>query len=388
MKNFIEFCTKIQNTSKRTEKEAILQQYKEDEIVTSILKFLFNKYIITGISKEKLKRVVSSDILKNLGNSNYNSILDMLEYLKENNTGRDCDLLVVEKFAMMYSEWADWVYKIASKDITLGIQATTLNKIYGKDFVPTFDVMLAQKYFDDPDKLVPEGSEFILTTKLDGVRCVCIKDHGKISFFSRQGQPIFDLVDIETEAKDLPDNFVYDGELLLDNKDNLPSKDLYRATVKITSSDNIKKNIVFNVFDLIDLDAFKEGYEPKPAYMRKSMLNKIFARRSFSWIKEVEILYEGSDKSKIKDWLDKITDAGGEGVMINLSDAPYECKRTKGLLKVKKMQSADLRCIDLEIGSGINSDRLGAAIVELPGEDGKTYQVKVGSGFTFEDREL
>ena len=59
---------------------------------------------------------------------------------------------------------------------------------------------------------------------------------------------------------------------------------------------------------------------------------------------------------------------------------------SKVILKVKKMQSADLKCIAVEEGTGQNVGRLGAAIVQLPIGD-KIYEVSVGSGFTFEDRE-
>ena len=97
-------------------------------------------------------------------------------------------------------------------------------------------------------------------------------------------------------------------------------------------------------------------------------------------------MYEGNDKEQITLWLNKITSEGGEGVMINVSDAPYECKRSKGLLKVKRMSTMDLRCIDMELGTGVNANRLGAITVELPLESG-TYQVKVGSGFTQEQRD-
>ena len=99
------------------------------------------------------------------------------------------------------------------------------------------------------------------------------------------------------------------------------------------------------------------------------------------------MLYFGNDKNVINSLLDDITKAGGEGVMINLAESPYECKRSKGLLKVKKMQTADVRVIGIEEGTGKNKGKVGALKIEFIGPDGKTYPNDVGSGLTDEDRE-
>jgi DNA ligase-1 len=248
--------------------------------------------------------------------------------------------------------------------------------------------MLAQKYFDDPDKLVPDGEEFILTTKLDGIRCVCInRGPDDIKFFSRQGQPIEYLNDIIKEVKCLPSGCVYDGELVLKNDNNLESKDLYRATVKVVNSDSQdKKNVIFNVFDMVPVSDFENGLCIISAYDRKQYLHKVLCESCGTWVKEVEMLYVGKDKSFITYWLDNITDNGGEGVMINLSKGQYTCKRSKDLLKVKKMKTCDIKVIGYEEGTGQNVGRLGALKCIFIGPDGKEYGVKVGSGYSEEER--
>ena len=67
--------------------------------------------------------------------------------------------------------------------------------------------------------------------------------------------------------------------------------------------------------------------------------------------------------------------------MVNLADAPYECKRTKNILKVKKMQSADLKIIGFEEGDGRLKDTLGKVVVSYKGN-----KVGVGSGFRDDER--
>lgn len=391
LNNFNNLVLQLQATTSRIDKENILVNYKNDTTIKEILNFIFNPYIITGISKKKVdkfkNKISQTNLWDNCNVEDYRDFNKALNYFKIYNHGRDIDLIELERFAKANQNFQELIYSIITKDLKLGIQSTTLNKIYGKGFIPTFDVMLAFKYFDDPDKFVPENTEFILTTKLDGVRCVLINNSiNGPKFFSRQGQIFEGLIELEKEACNLPKGFVYDGELLL-NRDNLHSKDLYRETMKVVSADKEKHDIIFNCFDLIPIQSFQDGYYDCSAKERKNKLHNIFSNDFYKYFKEVEVLYRGINKEYITSWLDKITSAGGEGVMINIANAPYECKRSKGLLKVKKFNTADVKVIDLEEGTGQNIGKLGAAIFKFIGPDGKIYENKVGSGFSKEQRE-
>lgn len=382
----------LQGDSSRIAKENYLKEYVEDKDVKALLSFVFNPYIITGISKKKSEKykgkvsIEKFDLMELFDEPvDYNNINNLLDYFKYHNTGKDEDLQELDKYAQHNAPYQDLIYSIITKDLKLGVQASTLNKVFGKGFIPTFDVMLAYKYFDDPDKFVPDGTNFILTPKLDGVRCVLINTvNGK--FFSRQGQLFDGLYELENEAHNLPQGFVYDGELLLD-KQGLESKDLYRETMKVVSADKEKTGLVFNIFDMLPIEDFMNGQCDTPASKRKNDLLELFTFNHPKHIKDVPMLYYGDDKDVINQQLERITKAGGEGVMINIADAPYECKRTKGLLKVKKMQTADVRVVGLEEGTGQNIGKLGAIQIEFEAPNGQIYPCKVGSGLSQEQRE-
>ena len=65
-----------------------------------------------------------------------------------------------------------------------------------------------------------------------------------------------------------------------------------------------------------------------------------------------------------------------EGIIINL-DSPYECRRVKTLIKVKKFYTLDLKVIDAIEGDGRLKGTLGALVVDYKGNT-----VNVGSGFS------
>lgn len=92
------------------------------------------------------------------------------------------------------------------------------------------------------------------------------------------------------------------------------------------------------------------------------------------------VLYHGKDQNKISELLEQMVREDKEGLMVNL-DVPYQCRRHNGILKVKRFYTMDLRILRCEEGSGRLAGTLGAFVLDYKGNE-----VKVGSGFTDEQR--
>ena len=379
--DFEEFYQKMTATSSRLEKEAILKQYQKNSAVKEVLHFLFNPFIVTGISKKKLAKTVNATVQECA------DLPALLTYFTVHNTGRDEDIAVLQQFTSGLSDkQTELVEGIIKKDLTLGASEKTLNKVFGKDFIPSFNVMLAEKYAENKEFVV--GKRFVITEKFDGVRCMLIfNEAGEPTFFSRAGKSFDDMVELADEVRHLDPNMVYDGELLLGVEQPIDSADLYRMTVKVTNSDGVKKGLIYNIFDCLTKQDLITGESSTPCETRKTELGKELRKIKQPHLKEVPILYAGEDVTQIDKICDEYTNMGREGVMVNIADAPYECKRSKNLLKVKRFNTADVRVLDWEEGSGANQGKLGAVIVEFMAPDGKKYTCKVGSGFEKEERE-
>lgn len=403
LSKFYDLYKRLNATASRLEKEKILGGFADDAEVKAVLHFIFNPFIVTGISDKKLsKKNCKTTETADAG------LLSVLDYFTAHNTGRDEDIIYLNKYLnSMEERFRPVAAAIIKKDIKVGASEITLNKVFGAGFIPSFNVMLAEKYGENADFV--ENKRFIITEKLDGVRCMLIfGDNGLPTFFSRAGNAFDDLVELTAEAEQLDKSFVYDGELLLDvsglpnsadlylssaapattRVSEINSADLYRATVKVTARDGKKRNLIYNVFDFLPKADLYNGICKTECEERKTKLAAELDRLNLPHIRAVPILYAGDDIKKIDELCDLYTNRGGEGVMVNIADAPYECKRTKNLLKVKRFNSADVRVLDWEEGTGANKGKLGAVIVEFIAPDGKTYKCKVGSGFAKEEREL
>jgi DNA ligase 1 len=378
MKEVLNIINQIKTTSSRNEKEAILKKYKDNESLRKVLDAALNPYIVFGIGEKKLKKFIN----KASGKENkFNDLFKVIEYLKVHNTGTDHDVKMVAEFlnAQDDEELKELYKEVITKTLKIGATAKSINKAFGEKFIPEFNVMLAKKFEDEENKV--KGKEFVITEKLDGVRCVMIVENGNVNFFSRQGQPIAGLVEIVQDAKFLPDN-VYDGELLIHNADDYKDRDVLQETLKIARKDGEKQGLVLHLFDMIPIDEFKAGKSKATYHKRKEELSFIVEKLNSPYIKIVPNLYVGKDLNVIPKMLEEMNQKGKEGLMLNVSDGKYQCKRTDVLLKIKSMNTMDCRIIGFEEGTGKYQGMLGALIVDYKG-----YELRIGSGYTDEDRE-
>jgi DNA ligase-1 len=243
--------------------------------------------------------------------------------------------------------------------------------------IPTFEVQLANKYFDKPEFV--EGKDFAITTKIDGGRIIALKENGEVTFYTRAGQKYEGLVDLEFEMRELlPDGLCLDGEITLLNNEGIPSKEAYKQAMKITRSDGEKHGVKMLVFDAMSASEFKAQRCDRTWVARRSALEFMFRDRDLEYFELLPVLYQGKDTEMILKWLDAAIAAEQEGVMINIANAPYEFKRTNNLLKVKKMSTLDLEIVGFEEGEGRLVGTLGAILVRY--KNGNI--VKVGSGFS------
>lgn len=379
---FNDFVKEINESNSRLHKQAVLEKYAEDLIIHKYLLIAFDPYKVYGISTKKLNK----EIEKNPAIVFHPSIFNLFEYLETHNTGTTEDIIRCHRYLELVEkdmpECVDLLKALICKDLSIGVDAKTINKVI-PGLIPTFDVQLANKYFDKPQFV--EGKTFAATTKIDGGRIIALKENGQVSFYTRAGQKYEGLVDLEDEMMVfIPDNTCLDGEITLQVRGNLSSKEAYKETMKIVrTKDKEKHGVKMQVFDWMPVEDFKKQQCSIPYKQRRNKLENIFGDdyHNYMFFELLPLLYVGDDTSVIPQLLDEQIADGEEGVMINIYDAPYEFKRTNNLLKCKKFQSCDLRVVGFEEGTGKYVGMLGALICEY-----KDGTVKVGSGLTDELR--
>ena len=378
--NLLVITNRFKADSTKTGKEALLREYADNEDFKLYLKYILDPMYTYGLQDKKIKKFlgkvepVKSDTI---------NIFNMFEYLIKFPTGADLQAQNTAKFIAKFEdeEIQKFILESVTKKMKLGITAKTVNKVYGKGFITNFEIQLAKKYEDEFHKV---KGEFYLTEKYDGQRCAIIKNADGIKAFSRSGERILGLVDIEKSISKLPNGF-YDGELLIQGHEQLKDREVLQQTLKITRKDGEKHGVDFYIFDYITLQEFEDGKSKSTYKERREFLEQLTYIDVPNSMGEnlvlAPILYKGSDQNAIPPLLKEMEDKGREGLMLN-TNSIYECKRTHNILKLKTMQTVDLKVIGFEKGKplGKYENTLGTLIVDYKG-----YPLGV-SGFTDEMR--
>lgn len=375
MKEVIKIFKQIQETSGTNDKKAIIAANKDNELFKKCLVFLLDGNINTGLSEKKIKKkVIKSEYI-------LPTFEDVMKYLAQNNTGTDNDISMIQAFLDEHEEDREFYEQMITKSFRLGADSKVVNKCIS-NLIPTFEIQLGTSI--EKCKLV-DGTYISISHKMNGTRCVYINGQMK----SRQNKLYNGLDHIIEDIKKLGlKDFFIDGELVYKNEEGLSDSDAFQKGCSIAmSKDNDKSQLKLVVFDIFPKEEFLNLHTSKKTYKeRRKDLDKLEESITASGITNlsvVERLYEGTDHSQIWQWLDYADiDMGWEGIMINL-DTPYECKRTKNLIKCKRFFEKDLRCTKVNIATtGKYKGIMGSITCNY-----FDNTIDVGSGFNDSQRE-
>lgn len=376
MLEVIKLFKQIQNTSSLNDKKAIISANKDNELFKKCLVFLLDGNVVTGISTAKIKKEIWLDsyVLR------LDTFEEVMDYLAENNTGTDLNVLTVQMFIRANAEYRDFYEEMVTKKFRLGIDKKGVNKAI-PNLIPTWDVQ--QAYPLDDKNMPKDGEWFALSQKLNGNNNGVL--NGKC--ISRQGKEFIGMSHIIDDINKLSfKDMFFNGELIRKNVDNLPDDANFQIGTGVINSDDTDKTCIkFVIYEMLPKEEFLNG-ESKLTYKqrRKTYLDPLaeeIEKLGLENIEVVPILYEGTDKSKIQEWLDKADDMGWEGCMLN-KDTKWKNKRNNGILKVKSFKHADILCTDVIEGDGKYKGTLGLIKCDYKG-----FELGVGSGFTDSQRD-
>ena len=381
MEEVIKIFKQIQETSSINDKKTIIAANKDNELFKKCLVFLLDGNVNTGISNKKInKKVEPSSGLAPYYLCMNSKFEEVMDYLIKNNTGTDADIYEIQCFLVGHEENREFYEQMITKSFRLGADSKVINSVI-PGLISTWDI---QQAYPLSDKNEPKDGEwFTLTQKLNGtnngvIDCKCI---------SRQGKEFKGLDHIISDINKLSfKNMFFNGELIRNNIDNIPDDENFQIGTGIINSDDTDKSCIkFVIYEMFPKEEFLKG-ESKLTYKQRRIeyLNPLAKEISDLGLKNIEvvpIVYEGTDKSKIQELLNKADSNGWEGLMLN-KDTKWKNKRNNGILKVKSFKHADLLCIDVIEGEGKYKGTLGLIKCNYKG-----FELGVGSGFTDEQRD-
>lgn len=367
----IEIFEKLENTSSTLEKEAILKDNQHSEDLKLLLKlnldpyknYFIHKFVLPTSGAKKSTATELSELLKELSERTI--------------TGNEARNKVKSFFEGLDPIYQKLYKKILLKE-ALGVGIKTVNKVFGKDFVPEFRVMLAPNELADIATL---SYPVYIQPKLDGFRCVVIPDNEGFKFYSRTGR-YFGNSSLLNHFKCLNNlgSYVLDGELYAHGEsfDNI-------ASTLNSESKKIPASLKFHVFDCIPYENWlAQKYEGKYEQRVKQLRQIVNSINDYSKVIDVPTDLCETQK-EVVDLYKRYLKEGYEGCMVKSSDGVYQWKRVTAnngaMLKLKPFSTVDVAVEGIYDGEGNFEGMAGGITFNYKG-----VSVRCGSGFSHDLR--
>lgn len=207
------------------------------------------------------------------------------------------------------------------KDAAAGISKDPKIKQLGKkaaipDFIAPMLAISMLEPFDD--------NEWLFELKWDGFRSLAVVNPPLVKLLSRSKQLLNDkFKPIEHQLKTIREKVIFDGELVVLDKDGMPKFQLMQNYQK-----NGEGNLYYYVFDLL----YKNGRDlrSEPLIMRKKLLKEFLEQLSLPSIRYSDhVLSEG------KSFFKEIAAHHIEGMMAKKMSSTYQSRRSPDWIKIK-----------------------------------------------------
>jgi ATP-dependent DNA ligase len=218
---------------------------------------------------------------------------------------------------------------------------------------------------------LPEGEGWCYEPKWDGFRTIIFRDGDEVQLQSRNGRPMNRYFpDVVEQVLALPaDRFVLDGEMVV-TVDGIQEFDLLSQRIHPAAS-RVERLRQETPAALVAFDLLADGDEvllELPYTERRKRLAALVAD-------PVELTPATDDPQDAGQWL-----AGtGEGVIAKESDAPYRPGERTGMVKVKRVRTADTVVVAFRFGK--HEGTVGSLILGLYDDDQNLHVVGHTSSF-------
>lgn len=329
----IDVLEELEKTSGTLAKREILELKRSNELLKRVFIAAYNPYVVYHVNKFKMPPASATHPDDVIVRDLFDVVLPELSSRRM--TGNAAKAWVEDAFSRMSDLQQKWCQRIILKNLRCGVQESTVNKIW-PGTINSFAVALAATLKSEFVKgkgiklLEPVKYPVRVEPKLDGLRCVAVKQNGIVTFFTRNGSVLETIPKIKAALESATyDNVVLDGECMGSD---------WNESASVLMSSKSKKddaNITYFVFDSMPL-ADWIGQSCNLSYKDRSEL----ARSIVESLPVAAPVWQvqhfiASNEDELKDYFARCMNDGYEGVMLKSVTAPYVFKRSANILKLK-----------------------------------------------------
>lgn len=345
----------LKNTSSRNEKKKILRANSNDDLLKKTFELVLNPFCNFYITKVPS---LPSDFDMSILNTDIDITEEIvIEFAYQEAFGSIDRKKFKEGIAAIDylcndQQVKDLIRKIISKDLDCGVGASTVNSVW-EGLIPEYKLMKAE----EKKHLNQIEYPAMVDEKIDGVRCTAfVTPSGEVEIKSSSGRTFLSLDHIADEislfydkiSNSYYDGCILDGELIsVDENEMFIGREksnglAYRALLG-TASKEEKESFRFVCFDLLSsARQIEQGFDSKKLIAR---IEPFIYLDGFKYLREVDSIL-AEDEAMVTSFFEQVVKKGGEGVVVKSCDSPYQSKRSKHWVKLKKEYTADVIITD------------------------------------------
>lgn len=315
----------LRNTTKFLEKQKVLLNYDSPQL-RDLLRWAYDPFILFNVSLKNSEVPSSSNY--DIGEI-FEKVTSVLRFCENSKSSKQNREKINKLLSELNSGSQELLICTLNKNWKAGINAKTVNKIFD-GLISRFNVQLAETY--DPNKESHYRQTYNFSYKLDGLRCVALRDKKNPiwKLYSRKGKEFLTVDHIKPNLETLYRSngwTFFDGELY---KHGLKFEEIQGPVMAFTKGQ--VSHMEYHVFAVGDSEKFLASSEPEHVTIPWSTCID-----DDSCIKFVN---KGVIKSEnIEDALEIAFEKGYEGIVLRDPEMPYDYKRSSALLKLKRSLS-------------------------------------------------
>ena len=396
---FKHMIEELKSTTSKTEKERILKYYLLDEEYGEYFKILLQETFDPNLLHHVVmkRKELPSVGMYDLGEVK-DEVLSLFNRLHNELSPAKNKADVLEVMTSITREDQEILMGVVNKKLQCGISIATINKVL-PGTIEVIKIALAKSY--NPSTPEKYCNKLYCSNKLDGQRVISVRTSEGWNKHSRAGDYLGNKIttldhwddDLNKYYEKTGLNFL-DGEAYKHGMEFGDITSLIKSTVNKKDATQLEYHIFFagKARDIAEASRKNHirGVPPEALY---EMFRKY---RYLVGVPQKKIL---NDEITIYNEIDKAVAVGYEGVMLRSTKVPYDFKRGNHLVKAKKsalsgtVEYTDAYVEDIEYGEMVVRENGTEEIENLPvalwvvlPQDESTTQMKIGSGFSLQDR--
>ena len=362
MKSPYEILEELNVTNSRLDKLATLEKYKDHELFKKVCFATYDGFTSYYIKQIPERVGGTAAFAKDVWDFAFGT-LEMLSSREV--TGHEAKFLVQHTLNAMTEEDAAVFAKILERDLGANVTGSSMNKVWGKDFIKKYPCMLCQPHSEKNLEKIKFPA--VLQLKEDGMRCNLHVAEGAVDARTRSGH-LLNLNNAFDALLERMSNEVLDGELRIlteDRKGYLPRKEsngiLRRANIETGGKGlpvEYTDRIVLIAWDIIPKDIFDNGETFNTPYVQRfHKVQDVVAELDQVVPSQTHNIDSMKDANRL---FAKFLQAGEEGAIIKNVDSPWIDGRSKEQVKMKLAVEFEMMVTGINEGTGRAAGTLGA----------------------------